>query len=81
MGQRNIEQQLDEEIINVNGKIELAKGQIKSNREETQAIENKIDETRNEISSIHESVMKIKEEIITQITTRDEDLHNQLSHV
>ena len=81
MDQRNIEQQLDEEIINVNGKIELAKGQIKSNREETQAIENKIDETRNEISSIHESVMKIKEEIITQITTRDEDLHNQLSHV
>ena len=81
MGQRNIEQQLDEEIINVNGKIELAKGQIKSNREETQAIENKIDETRNEISSIHESVMKIKEEIITQITTIDEDLHNQLANV
>jgi chromosome segregation ATPase len=65
----------------MNGKIEFTKGQIKTNREETMAIEKKIDQTRTEISLIHESLMRIKEEIISQVSNIDEDLHNQLANI
>lgn len=81
VNQRGIEQQLDEEVSALSGKLEFTKGQIRSNREETGAVEKKIDETRNEISLIHESLLRIKEEIISQVSGIDEDLHNQLANI
>ena len=76
-----IEQSLNEEVGNLNSKLEYTRNQIKSNREETTAVENKVDQTRSEISMIHETVMKIKEEIIGQVSSIDEDLHNQLANI
>lgn len=78
---KGVEQQLDEEVVTMNGKVEMLKVQLKSNREETTAVEKKIDQTRNEIAMIHESIMRMKEEVINQVTAIDEDLHNQLANV
>ena len=81
VGLKGVEQQLDEEMALMGAKIEHIKDQIRMGTEQQVEIEKKIDVTRKEIESILESLMKIKDQIINQVSSIDESLHNELSNV
>ena len=81
VGLKGAEQQLDEEMALMGAKIEHTKDQIRMSSDQQVEIEKKIDVTRSEIGSIHESLMKIKDHIINQVSSIDEAIHNELSNI
>lgn len=78
---QSVQEQLDQDFSTLSNKIEFTRDQIRMSKDDNAAVEKKIDQTRGEIGQIHENLMRIKDDIINQVSSIDESIRNDLTNI